>query len=195
MQAMVLTAPGPIETSPLALRELPVPEPTGDSIRIKVQACGICRTDLHVTEGELPPHQAQIVPGHQVVGAVDAIGPEASRFKLGDRVGIAWLRSTCGVCRYCRAGNENLCPNALFTGYDEDGGFAEYALVRDSFAYAIPAAIDSATATPLLCAGIIGYRALHRANLRPAAGWGCMDSARQPTWPFKLPCISNAPFM
>jgi len=172
MRAMVLTTPGPIDSSPLAMRNLPVPDPAADQIRVKVQACGICRTDLHVTEGELPPHQPQIVPGHQVVGVVDALGRDAKRFKLGDRVGIAWLRSTCSICKYCRAGNENLCPNALFTGYDENGGFAEYALVRDGFAYALPPGIDSATATPLLCAGIIGYRALRRANLRPGCRLG-----------------------
>jgi propanol-preferring alcohol dehydrogenase len=172
MKAMLLTNPAPIDSSPLALRDLPMPEPKGDQIRVKVVACGICRTDLHVTEGELPPHRPQIVPGHQVVGVVDVLGPDAKRFKPGDRVGIAWLRSTCGHCKYCRAGNENLCPYALFTGYDEDGGFAEYALVRDTFAYAIPAGIDSATATPLLCAGIIGYRALRRANIRPGCRLG-----------------------
>ena len=172
MQAMVLSEPGPIDSSPLALRDLPMPEPAGDCIRVRVEACGICRTDLHVVEGELPPHKQQIVPGHQVVGRVDKVGTDAKRFRVGDRVGIAWLGSTDGTCKYCQAGNENLCPSALFTGYDEDGGFAQYALVRDGFAYAIPPAIDSATATPLLCAGIIGYRALRRANLRPGCRLG-----------------------
>lgn len=172
MRAMALKAPTPIETSPLELRDVPMPQPMGNQVRVRVQACGICRTDLHVVEGELPPMVDGIVPGHQVVGVVDAVGRDARRFRMGERVGIAWLRSTCGVCRYCRAGKENLCPDARFTGYHENGGYAEYAVVREDFAYALPAGIDAVTLTPLLCAGIIGYRALRRADVRPRCRLG-----------------------
>ena len=172
MKAAVLTTPAPIDTSPLQLRDLPLPEPAANEIRVRVQACGICRTDLHVVEGELPPQLEHIVPGHQVVGVVERPGAAATRFKEGDRVGIAWLRSTCGVCRYCQAGNENLCPQARFTGYHANGGYAEYAVVRQDFAYAVPTNLAAAEATPLLCAGIIGYRALRRAEMRPGCRLG-----------------------
>jgi propanol-preferring alcohol dehydrogenase len=121
--------------------------------------CGVCRTDLHIVEGELPPHRPHVVPGHQIVGVVDAGGSNCTRFMPGQRVGIAWLRSTCGICDFCRRGDENLCAEARFTGYDADGGYAEYATVREDFAYAIPEGIGDAEASPLLCAGIIGYRA------------------------------------
>jgi propanol-preferring alcohol dehydrogenase len=172
MQAMQLTRPAPIDSAPLQLRALPLPEPGTGEIRVRVAACGICRTDLHVVEGELPPQRAAIVPGHQVVGVVDRCGPGATRLQEGERVGIAWLRSTCGTCRYCRAGRENLCPQARFTGYHADGGYAEYAVVRDDFAYALPGALGDAETTPLLCAGIIGYRALRRAEVRPGCRLG-----------------------
>ncbi len=172
MKAAVLRKPALIDTSPLSIRDLPIPEPAPNEIRVRVQACGICRTDLHVVEGELPPQAEQIVPGHQVVGVVDRLGAAAARFRAGDRVGIAWLRATCGVCRYCRAGNENLCPQARFTGYHANGGYAEYAVVREDFAYALPATFNAAEATPLLCAGIIGYRALRRAEMRPGCRLG-----------------------
>ena len=172
MKAAILSKPASIDTAPLLLRDLPIPEPAANEIRVRVQACGICRTDLHVVEGELPPQVEHIVPGHQVVGVVDRLGAAATCFKEGDRVGIAWLRSTCGLCRYCRAGNENLCPQARFTGYHADGGYAEYAVVREDFAYALPVNLDAAEATPLLCAGIIGYRALRRADMRPGCRLG-----------------------
>jgi propanol-preferring alcohol dehydrogenase len=172
MKAQVLTHPSPIDTSPLRLEDLPLPEPQGNEVRVRVEACGICRTDLHVIEGELPPQVEHIVPGHQVVGIVDRCGPHAKRFTEGDRIGIAWLRYTCGTCRYCKAGHENLCPNARFTGWHENGGYAEYAVVREDFAYAIPPALGVAAATPLLCAGIIGYRALRRADMRPGCRLG-----------------------
>jgi len=172
MRAMLLKSPAPIESSPLVESDVPVPTPRANEIRVRVKACGICRTDLHVIEGELPPRRAHVIPGHQITGFVDAVGPEASRFRVGDCVGIAWLRSTCGTCRRCRSGNENLCSDARFTGYDEDGGFAEYTLVRDDFAYALPAGLGAVTATPLLCAGIIGYRALRRAEVRPGCRLG-----------------------
>lgn len=172
MRAMVLDKPAPIESSPLVLRDVPTPGPGPGQIRVRVRACGICRTDLHVVEGELPPKRDRVIPGHQVVGVVDALGEGVSRFQSGDPVGIAWLRSTCGNCRYCHAGHENLCPNATFTGYHENGGYAEYAIVREDFAYPLPASLDPAAATPLLCAGIIGYRALRRADVRPGCRLG-----------------------
>ncbi len=169
---MLLTHPAPIDSAPLQLRELPLPEPAAGEIRVKVAACGICRTDLHVVEGELPPQLDAVVPGHQVVGIVDRCGPGATRCAEGARVGIAWLRSTCGTCRYCRAGHENLCPQARFTGYHANGGYAEYAVIRDDFAYALPAMLSDTEMTPLLCAGIIGYRALRRADMRPGCRLG-----------------------
>jgi propanol-preferring alcohol dehydrogenase len=172
MRAMVLKATGPIGTSPLEMRDVDVPEPRPGEVRVRVLACGVCRTDLHVIEGELPVHKRDLIPGHQVVGVVDKLGAGAARFKPGDRVGIAWLRSTCGTCRYCRAGKENLCPDARFTGYDADGGCAEYAVVREAFAYPLPVALDPAAVAPLLCAGIIGYRALKRAEMRPGCRLG-----------------------
>ena len=172
MRAMVLRTPASIDSSPLELRELDAPEPKAGEIRLRVLACGICRTDLHVIEGELPAHKNAIIPGHQVVGVVDRLGAGAARFKIGDRAGIAWLRSTCGQCRYCRDGKENLCPNARFTGYDEDGGYAECAVVPEAFAYHVPASLDPVTVAPLLCAGIIGYRALKRAQMRPGCRLG-----------------------
>jgi propanol-preferring alcohol dehydrogenase len=172
MRAMVLSSPMPIDRQPLALREVPDPRPGPGEIRVRVQACAICRTDLHVVEADLPPKHPQIIPGHQVVGTVDALGEGTARFKIGHRAGIAWLRYTCGQCRYCRSGNENLCPNAKFTGYDENGGYADYALIREDFAYAIPQGLDPVAATPLLCAGIIGYRALKRADVRPGCRLG-----------------------
>jgi alcohol dehydrogenase, propanol-preferring len=167
MRAMVLPQPGPIDSSPLQERQSPDPHPREDEIRVKVKCCGVCRTDLHVTEGELPPVTPNIIPGHQVVGIVDQLGPGSQRFKIGDRVGIAWLRWTCGQCKYCMNGSENLCPQARFTGYHENGGYAEYAVVHEDYAYTIPPELDDVSAAPLLCAGIIGYRALRRANVRP----------------------------
>ena len=172
MQAMVLTETSSIDTSPLKLREVATPEPGAGEVLIRVEACGICRTDLHVVEGELPQHRPHIIPGHQIVGVVQENGGGAKRFKLGDRLGIAWLRFTCGKCRYCLAGNENLCPAAKFTGYDENGGYAQCALVHEDFAYALPATLDPVAAAPLLCAGIIGYRALRRAEVKPGCRLG-----------------------
>jgi len=172
MKAMVLSSPAPVETSPLALRDVPDPQPGPHEIRLRVRICGVCRTDLHVVEGELPPQRETVIPGHQVVGVVDAVGAACTRWRRGDRVGIAWLRSTCGQCDRCRRGDENLCEGARFTGYHENGGYAEFAAVHEDFAYAIPLAIADAEASPLLCAGIIGYRALRRANIRPGCRLG-----------------------
>jgi len=139
---------------------------------MKVAACGVCRTDLHLAEGDLLPRRHGIVPGHEIVGVVDALGAETSRFALGDRIGIAWLRGTCGRCRWCRSGRENLCPDAAFTGWDADGGYAEYAVVPEAFAYRLPDGLDDIAAAPLLCAGIVGYRALRRAELPPGGRLG-----------------------
>ncbi len=164
---MILRGNGPIASSPLAAADIPDPAPGPGEIRVKVSACGICRTDLHVIEGDLPAVRAPLVPGHQVVGRVDRHGGGATRFPVGARVGIAWLRHTCGACGFCAAGRENLCEAPLFTGYHRDGGFAEYAVVPEAFAYGIPEAFADAEAAPLLCAGIIGYRALRRADLPP----------------------------
>ena len=169
---MVLERPAPVEQSPLRLVDLPMPEAGPGEIRLRVRICGVCRTDLHVVEGELPPRHERIVPGHQIVGVLDALGPGCTRFAVGQRLGIAWLRSTCGVCERCRRGDENLCAQALFTGYDADGGYAEYAVVREDFAYALPDTIADAEASPLLCAGIIGYRALRRAEVKPGCRLG-----------------------
>jgi alcohol dehydrogenase, propanol-preferring len=132
----------------------------------------VCRTDLHLAEGDLPPRRTRTVPGHEVVGVVDAVGPGADRFAPGERIGIAWLRGTCGHCRWCRTGRENLCPFARFTGWDADGGYAEQAVVPEAFAYRLPEALDDVTAAPLLCAGIVGYRALRRAELPPGGRLG-----------------------
>jgi propanol-preferring alcohol dehydrogenase len=165
MKAMLLKQIAAIGSSPLEWGEAPPPEPGPGEVRLKVHACAICRTDLHVIEGDLPRQRLPIVPGHQVVGVVDAIGPDCTRFKLGQRVGVAWLRHTCGRCEFCDAGKENLCESARFTGYHADGGYAEYALVPEAFAYAIPESFSDVEAAPLLCAGIIGYRSLKRSNL------------------------------
>jgi alcohol dehydrogenase, propanol-preferring len=146
---------------------VPDPEPAAREIRVRVLACGICRTDLHVIEGELPFLGRPVIPGHQIVGRVDKLGPGASRFKVGDRIGIAWLRHTCGHCVFCSAGRENLCESAQFTGYHAPGGFAEFAAVSEDFAYSLPEIFSDTEAPPLLCAGIIGYRSLKRSEVQP----------------------------
>lgn len=165
MKAMQLRERGPIETSPLRMVDLPDPSPGPGEIRVRVSACGICRTDLHVIEGDLPPFRTPVIPGHQIVGTVDICGDGAARFLRGSRVGIAWLAQTCGECPYCASGRENLCDRPSFTGYHRNGGFAEYAVVPEAFAYPVPSAFRDAEAAPLLCAGIIGFRALRRADL------------------------------
>ncbi len=162
---MLLPERGPVETSPLLLTDLPDPAPGPGEIRVKVSACAICRTDLHVIEGDLPVRRMPLIPGHQAVGTVDAAGAGASRFPRGARVGIAWLARTCGECAFCASDRENLCDRPVFTGYHRDGGFAEYAVVPEAFAYPLPSAFRDAEAAPLLCAGIIGFRALRRADL------------------------------
>jgi alcohol dehydrogenase, propanol-preferring len=172
MRAMVLDAPAPVESRPLRLVDLPIPDPAPGELRVRVHLCGVCRTDLHVVEGDLPPQTPRIVPGHQVVGVVDALGTGCTQLAVGQRVGIAWLRQTCGTCVHCRGGAENLCERARFTGWYANGGYAEYAVVREDFAYALPDTIADAEAAPLLCAGIIGYRALRRANVRAGGRLG-----------------------
>lgn len=172
MKAMTLRKPAAVETSPLHLSDLPIPEPGQGEVLIRVEVCGVCRTDLHVVEGELPPHTPDIVPGHEVVGSVERNGPEANRFQTGDRVGAAWLHRTDGSCLYCRRGDENLCDNPTFTGYDVNGGYAEYMVAPEAFLYPIPEGVRSREAAPFLCAGIIGYRALRRSNIEKGAPVG-----------------------
>ncbi|WP_433273460.1 zinc-dependent alcohol dehydrogenase family protein [Pseudonocardia xinjiangensis] len=172
MRAWVVETPGPVESGPLRSVELPVPEPGPGEVRVRVLACGVCRTDLHLAEGDLLPRRPRTVPGHEVVGLVEARGAGADRFAVGERIGIAWLRGTCGRCRWCRTGRENLCLAARFTGWDADGGYAEHAVVPEAFAYRLPAALGDAQAAPLLCAGIVGYRALRRAELPPGGRLG-----------------------
>jgi propanol-preferring alcohol dehydrogenase len=172
MRAWVVDTPGPIDQNPLRLVERPVPIPGPGEVRVRVSYCGVCRTDLHLAEGDLPPRRPQVVPGHEVVGTVDALGPGTSRFRAGDRIGVAWLRHTDGTCRFCTSDRENLCVNPAFTGWDADGGYAEYTVVDEAYAYDLPAALGGAEAAPLLCAGIIGYRALRRSDLPPRGRLG-----------------------
>lgn len=167
MKAMRLQATAPVTGRPLQLTDVTIPEPGRSELLVRVTVCGLCRTDLHVIEGELPNSALPLTPGHQVVGHVEACGTDCRRFGPGDRVGIAWLRRTCGSCEHCRSGRENLCPGSRYTGYHEDGGYAEYAVVHEDFAYAIPESFRDAEAAPLLCAGIIGYRALRKAEVPP----------------------------
>ncbi|MGW2415281.1 zinc-dependent alcohol dehydrogenase family protein [Streptomyces tubercidicus] len=169
LAAWAVRHPGPIGSGPLASVRRPVPEPGPDDLLLRVEACGVCRTDLHLAEGDLPPHRPSTVPGHEIVGRVTATGAAVTRFRVGDRAGGAWLRGTCGICRYCRAGHENLCPASVYTGWDTDGGFAEAAVVPADYAYPLPENQDATMLAPLLCAGIIGYRALRRSAL-PAGG-------------------------
>jgi propanol-preferring alcohol dehydrogenase len=164
IKAMLLHRNSPIAEKPLQLTEIPCPEPGPGEILVDVSVCAVCRTDLHVIEGDLPAQKMPLIPGHQVVGRVERLGPGCGRFKEGDRVGIAWLRKTCGSCDYCRRGMENLCPDSLYTGYHDDGGYAEKTVVSEAFAYELPEAFSDIDAAPLLCAGIIGYRALHRSE-------------------------------
>jgi propanol-preferring alcohol dehydrogenase len=180
MRAWVVSRPGPIETSPLRYVEKPVPAPASGELLVQVLACGVCRTDLHVSEGDLPVHREQVTPGHMVVGLVVALGEGVTDHSIGDRVGVAWLRHTDGTCTYCLRGDENLCPDSLYTGWDVDGGYAEYTTVPAAFAYQLPGGTADVELAPLLCAGIIGYRALRRASL-PEHGtlglYGFGDSA------------------
>jgi alcohol dehydrogenase, propanol-preferring len=172
VRAWWVSRPGPIEGGPLSAGQRDDPVPGPGEVRLRVSCCGICRTDLHLAEGDLPQRYPAVVPGHQVVGYVDALGPGAGRFALGDRVGVAWLRGTCGRCRFCRHSQENLCRTPVFTGWDADGGYAELCLVNERFAYRLPEGYDDAHAAALLCSGIIGYRALRLCHLPPAGRLG-----------------------
>jgi propanol-preferring alcohol dehydrogenase len=172
MKAMLLTDSASIDESPLVLGELSKPEPGPDQIRIRVRVCGVCHTDLHTVEGELNLPKLPLVPGHQIVGIVDARGEGVTRFQVGDRVGVPWLHWACGKCDYCRRGDENLCESAQFTGLQVDGGYAEYTLAPAAFAYPIPDVFSDAEASPLLCAGIIGYRSLRLSEIQPGQRLG-----------------------
>jgi propanol-preferring alcohol dehydrogenase len=172
MKAMNLTQFAPIDQNPLELFDLPIPEPDSEGILLRVKACGVCHTDLHTIEGELPEVKLPIIPGHQVVGVVEKLGKNTSRFKEGDRLGVAWLYSACGECAFCQRENENLCETARFTGYHVNGGYAEYIVVPEKFAYPIPEIFSDEEAAPLLCAGIIGFRALRLSEIKPGQRLG-----------------------
>jgi len=169
---MLLERSADVGAGPLRLHDVPVPEPGPGQVRVKIRICGVCRTDLHIVEGDLPLMKRPIIPGHETVGVVDKIGAEVRSVKEGDRVGIAWLQGTCGRCEFCRRGRENLCPRAVFSGYHMDGGYAEYALVSEAFTYPIPPVFSDDEAAPLLCAGIIGYRALRLSGVQPGQRLG-----------------------
>lgn len=164
---MVLPHSAAITTSPLVFREVAAPEAGPNQVRVRIRACGVCRTDLHVIEGELPNVKPEVIPGHEVVGVVERVGRDVTDLKEGDRVGIAWLQDTCGRCEFCLSARENLCLRATFTGYQVDGGYADYAVVPARYAYPIPSRFTDEAAAPLLCAGIIGYRALRLSGIRP----------------------------
>lgn len=172
MRAMVLPQTGLVTTNPLILREVASPEPGPGQVRVRIQVCGVCRTDLHVVEGELPHVKPDVIPGHEVVGIVEGVGRNVAGVKEGDRVGIAWLQDTCGRCEFCLSGRENLCLRAIFTGYQVDGGYADYAVLPARYAYPIPPQFTDEEAAPLLCAGIIGYRALRLSGIKPGGRLG-----------------------
>jgi alcohol dehydrogenase, propanol-preferring len=172
MKACLLRAPAAIETNPLEYQEIAMPQTKSGEVLVRVRACGVCRTDLHVIEGELPPRKSPVIPGHQVVGVVERQGENAPRFGIGDRVGIAWLHRTDGTCEYCRSGAENLCDSPLFTGYSVDGGYAEFIVAPEDFVYAIPEGFPDEQAAPLLCAGIIGFRSLRLSGIKAGGRLG-----------------------
>jgi alcohol dehydrogenase, propanol-preferring len=177
---MLLRTPGEIATRPLALTETAVPEPGPGEVRVRVEVCGVCRTDLHVVEGELAPQRAALIPGHQVVGRIAGCGPGVATWLDGERVGIAWLHRACGACRFCARGEENLCLDPRFTGWHANGGFAEYAVAPAEFVYRVPESLPAREIAPLLCAGIIGWRALLRSRARRGSRlglWGFGASA------------------
>ncbi|MGH2406190.1 MAG: zinc-dependent alcohol dehydrogenase family protein [bacterium] len=167
MRAAFLPRPAPVESAPLVVGERPTPMPGPDEVRIRVHACAVCHTDLHVVEGDLPPHRAPVIPGHQIVGIVEEAGQAVEQPRVGTRVGVTWLAWACGECDACRRGEENLCPRAQFTGYDRDGGFAERVVARAAFVLPLPPRFADIDAAPLLCAGVIGYRALRIAGVQP----------------------------
>lgn len=169
---MVLKKQDRIEALPLKLEDIPAPEPAGTEIRLRISVCGVCRTDLHIVEGELPAHKMPVVPGHQIVGRVDQLGKDAKKYEFGDRLGVPWLYKTCGRCKYCKMDRENLCDNPMFTGYDADGGFAEYVIVDEEFAYSLPENYSDREVAPLLCAGVIGYQAFKATGLKNSGKLG-----------------------
>src|SRR5580704_8548098 len=166
MKACLLRAPSRIQENPLEYTDVSEPKPRAGEVLVRVQACGVCRTDLHVIEGELPPKKSPVIPGHQVVGTIEQVGAGATRFPKSTRVGIAWLHKVDGTCGYCKRGEENLCDAPLFTGYSVDGGYAEWVVAPQDFVYAIPDGLPDEHAAPLLCAGIIGYRCLRMAQVQ-----------------------------
>ncbi len=172
MQGWAVDTPGPAASGPLVRIERAMPVPGSGQLRLRVTTCGVCRTDLHLAEGDLAPRRSLVVPGHEIVGVVDAVGEMTTRFALGERVGAAWLARSCATCRFCRAGKENLCLAPTFTGWDIDGGYAQYVVVDEAYVYSIPPGFDDVHAAPLLCAGIIGYRALLRSQLPPGGRLG-----------------------
>ena len=172
MKACLLRAPAAVETNPLEFTDVPAPRPAAGEVLVRINSCGVCRTDLHVVEGELPRRKSPVIPGHQVVGTVEESGEGASRFQRGARVGIAWLHHTDGTCRYCRSGAENLCDDPSFTGWTVDGGYAEWIVAPESFVYPIPDAFRDEQAAPLLCAGIIGFRSLRLSGIEPGGRLG-----------------------
>ncbi|MGV9234014.1 zinc-binding alcohol dehydrogenase family protein [Streptomyces nigra] len=172
MRAWSVTGPGPLDGGPLRLTSRPVPVPADDELLVRVRACGVCRTDLHVTEGDLPVRRPGVTPGHEVVGEVAGAGSAVRGFEPGERVGVAWLRRTDGTCAYCLRGAENLCPASSYTGWDADGGYAAYTTVPAAFAHRLPGGLDDVDLAPMLCAGIIGYRALRRSALPPGGRLG-----------------------
>ncbi len=172
MKACLLRVPARIETNPLALRDVPTPEPAAGEVLVRVSYCGVCRTDLHIVEGELKPRKSPVIPGHQVVGKVERLGEGARKFRIGARIGVAWLHHTDGTCEYCRGGTENLCDSPAFTGYTVDGGYAEYIVAPEDFVYAIPEGFSDQQAAPLLCAGIIGFRSLRMTGIKPGGKLG-----------------------
>ncbi len=172
VKACVLDRPAPVETSPLQFMEAARPIPGQGEVLVRVRACGVCRTDLHVTEGELPARKSPMIPGHQAVGVVEENGPGAARFLAGTRVGVPWLHRTCGECEYCRRGRENLCERPAFTGWTVDGGYAEYLVAPEAFVYPLPDGFGDLDAAPLLCAGIIGFRSLRVSGIQPGERLG-----------------------
>jgi propanol-preferring alcohol dehydrogenase len=172
MKAMQLRQPAPVDTSPLVLTEVETPQPGPGQVRLKIHTCGVCHTDLHIVEGDLALPRLPTIPGHQIVGVVDAVGEGVTLHQVGDRLGVPWLYQTCGQCRYCRRGQENLCEQIRFTGLHADGGFAEYTVVDERFAYPLPTVFDDVAAAPLLCAGIVGYRSLRRSRVQPGQRLG-----------------------
>jgi len=172
VRALLLTGPRVFDQSPLALTEVPAPQPGPGQVRLQIRCCAICHTDLHIVEGDLPLPKLPIIPGHQIVGVIDAVGGAVHQLKVGDRVGVPWLHSTDGTCQFCLAGNENLCEQARFTGYHVDGGYAEYCVADAKSAYLLPAAFSAEHAAPLLCAGVIGFRAYRLSRVKPGQRLG-----------------------